>query len=342
MGDIEQGTTKPSPKASSDSQHDDSTNQHHSESEEFIEIDIDKGLTDEQVQEAKEQYGPNEIPAQETPLYIMFLRQFIGFLPILIELAALVSLGVGDFIEFAIIMAILIVNGCLGFREEYNAKKSLDAVSNSIESEIAVRRNGEFNQVSTKDLVPGDIVMLVGGTIVPADVKWRRGDRMQIDTAALTGEPIPRKYPSSEYGNDILSGTTVVSGECYAQVLRTATNTEIGQATASIMKDKSVRVVSVFQRKIMTIVQVLVTTSLAIVIAVLLVDGLTYGGFSKHAKDVILNALGIMIASIPVALPLVLQVNLALGASFMAKEHHAIVTSIPALQDIASMSMLCR
>ena len=341
MTDIEQGS--PAPLFPADGNGDSAKKEVAPADDDVLpETDIEKGLTEEQVVAAREKYGSNEIPVKETPLYVMFLRQFIGFLPFLIELAALVSLGVGDFIEFAIIMAILIVNGVLGFREEYHAKKSLDAVSNSIESEIGVRRNGEVKQVSTKELVPGDIVMLVGGTIVPADVKWRSGDRMQIDTAALTGEPIPRKYPSPDYGDEILSGTTVVSGECYAQVMRTATNTEIGQATASILEDKTVRVVSVFQRKIMTIVQVLVSTSLAIVIAVLLVDGLYYGGFSKNAKDVILNALGIMIASIPVALPLVLQVNLALGASFMAKEHHAIVTSIPALQDIASMSMLCR
>jgi H+-transporting ATPase len=91
----------------------------------------------------------------------------------------------------------------------------------------------------------------------------------------------------------------------------------------------------------MMVVQALVCASLAIVVAVLLVDGLVWGGFKEGTRDTLLNALSIMIAAIPVALPLVLQVNLALGASFLAKKHHAIVTSIPALQDIASMSILC-
>ena len=149
------------------------------------------------------------------------------------------------------------------------------------------------------------------------------------------------KYPSSEYGDVILSGTTVVAGECYGQIMLTGTNTEIGKAQESILQDKSVRVVSVFQTKIMIVVQILVSSCLALVIGVLLVEGLAYKGFDTNAKQVILDALSILIASIPVALPLVLQVNMALGASFMAKEHHAIVTSIPALQDIASMSMLC-
>jgi len=307
----------------------------------FVETNPETGLTTEEVTAAFEKYGPNEIPAPETPLYIIFLRQFVGFLPFLIEAAAIVAIAVQDYVDFAIIAGIMLVNALLGFREEYHAKKSLDEVSNSIESEITVRRNGETQLLNTKQLVPGDIVLLVGGTIVPADTKWISGDKMQIDTAPLTGEPIPRKYPSPEYGDIILSGTTVVAGECYGQIISTGTDTEIGQAQADVLKDKSVRVVSVFQTKIMSVVQILVSSCLALVIAVLLVKGLGYGGFNSNARTTILDALAILIASIPIALPLVLQVNLALGASFMAKEHHAIVTSIPALQDIASMSMLC-
>jgi H+-transporting ATPase len=155
--------------------------------------DPDFGLNDAAVEAARAKYGPNEIPVVEMPLYIMFLRQFVGFLPLLIEIAALVSLGVGDYTDFGIITAMLLINGCLGFREEHHAKKSLDEVSNSIDSEIATRRNGATSKLNTKDLVVGDIILLVGGTIVPADTKWIKGDRLQIDTAAMTGEPIPRK-----------------------------------------------------------------------------------------------------------------------------------------------------
>jgi len=307
----------------------------------LIPTDVDVGLTTEQMEQALEKWGPNDIPVPEKPLYMLFLKQFTGFLPLLIEIAAIVSLGAQDWTDFAIIVAILLINAILGFREEYHAKKSLEEVSGSLISEIAVRRNGETNQLPTTELVPGDICLLVGGTVVPADVKWLKGDVMSIDTAALTGEPLPRKYPSPDYGDILLSGTTVKAGECYGQVIATAAHTEIGQAQADILKDKSVRVVSVFQTKIMMVVQALVCASLAMVIAVLLVDGLKWGGFDNNVRDTLLTALSIMIAAIPVALPLVLQVNLALGASFLAKHHHAIVTSIPALQDIASMSILC-
>jgi H+-transporting ATPase len=127
--------------------------------------DILFGLTTEQHAKAQEKYGLNEIHVPGTPLYMLFLHQFIGFLPLLIELAALVSLGIGDYVDFGIIAAMLLVNACLGFHEEYKAKKSLDELSKELESEIACRRNGETIQVNVKELVPGDIVLLVGGTV---------------------------------------------------------------------------------------------------------------------------------------------------------------------------------
>ena len=183
----------------------------------------------------------------------------------------------------------LVINACLGFHEEYKAKKSLDELSHQLESEVAVRRNGETLQLNVKELVPGDVVLLVGGTIVPADTQWIKGDTVSVDTAPLTGEPIPRKYPG-EHGDVILSGTTVVAGECYGRVLRTGEHTEIGNAQKEIMADKTVTVVSVFQKKIMLVVQILVSASFALVIAVLLVQGLAYGGFTTNVSQTILDA----------------------------------------------------
>jgi H+-transporting ATPase len=222
----------------------------------------------------------------------LFLKQFLGFLPILIELAAIISIAVGDYPDFGIIMAMLIINACLGFHEEHKAKKSLDELSHQLESEVAVRRNGETLQLNVKELVPGDVVLLVGGTIVPADTQWIKGDKVSVDTAPLTGEPIPRKYPG-EHGDVILSGTTVVAGECYGRVLRTGADTEIGNAQKDVMADKTVTVTSVFQKKIMLVVQVLVSACFALVIAVLLVEGLYYDGFSTDASQVILDAVSV-------------------------------------------------
>jgi len=318
--------------------------------------DVDVGLTAKEVAASREQWGWNEIETPSTPLYVLFLRQFTGFMSIIILIAAVVAAAVEDWPDFGVILAMLFVNACLGFHEDYKCAKSLEELSNSLESEIAIRREGKTEALPTKECVPGDIVLLVGGTILPADIRWVKGDVMSIDTAALTGEPIPRKYPGQDHGDIILSGTTVVSGECYGQIVATGVNTEIGQAQADVMADKSTSTISVFEKKILTMVKIFVAASMVMVIAVLLVKGFVYGGFDptgeladiekgtylkRGTQDTVLGALSILIASIPIALPLVLQVNLALGASFLAKEHAAIVTSTPALQDIASMSMLC-
>ena len=166
----------------------------------------------------------------------------------------------------------LTVNACLGFREEYHAKKALDELSNQLESEVAVRREGETMVMPVQELVPGDVVVLVGGTVVPADIQWIKGDTVSVDTAPLTGEPIPRKYPGQHGDVILVSGTTIMAGECYGCVIRMGTNTEIGQAQADVLRDKTVRVVSVFQK-----MQVLVTSSLLLVIAVLLVEDFMTG-----------------------------------------------------------------
>lgn len=117
--------------------------------------------------------------------------------------------------------------------------------------------------------------------VVPAETQWIKGDKVSVDTAALTGEPLPRKYPG-EHGDMILAGTTIVAGECYGRVIRTGDNTEIGKAQADVLKDKTVSVTSVFQQKIMTVVKVLVTVSFALVLAVFLVSGIKYGGFDSN------------------------------------------------------------
>ncbi len=144
-------------------------------------------------------------------------------------------------------------------------------------------------------------------SVVPADTQWLKGDVVQVDTAPLTGEPIPRKYPG-DHGDIILSGTTVVAGECYGRVMRTGSNTEIGQAQADVLKDKTVRIVSVFQKKIMTVVQVLVSTSLVIVLAVLLVEGLKYDGFadSESVQKTILDAVSCLSSPLNFSRPMYL------------------------------------
>jgi len=299
------------------------------------------GLTSDKAAEQLEKYGYNELPQIVVPLWYIFLIQFTGTMPYMLELACILALIVADYIDFAIIFMMVCCNGYLGFHEELKAKASLEELTNKMEQKIAVLRDGTAEHMNTRLLVPGDVVLLVGGVALPADVEWFEGDVLAIDTAALTGEPLPRKYPSEEYGNLILCGCTVRAGEAYAIVRKTGINTEVGSSQAEIMKDKTTAKISVFEERVLFAVKIIILVSIIDVLVIFFIQGFARGQFSSDFKDLLLTCLSIIIAAVPVALPLVLQVTMALGAGKMASEFNAVVTSLPALQDISSMSILC-
>lgn len=260
----------------------------------------------------------------------------------MLELACILAAIVRDWIDFGIILLMLVCNGCLGFFEELKAAASLAELTNQMEQMIPTIRDGAGVTLGTRFLVPGDVVLLAGGCALPADVEWLEGDVLAVDTAALTGEPLPRKYPSDEYGKMILCGCTVSAGEAYGIVRKTGIHTEIGSTNADIMKDKTEVKVSVFEQNVLFCVKVIILLSLLDVIVIFLQQGFTHHDFTKSkVKGLILTCLSIIIASVPVALPLVLQVTMALGAGRMATDFSAIITSFPALQDISSMTTLC-
>lgn len=299
------------------------------------------GLTGAQAEALFQQWGPNEIPVPETPLWKMLLKQFVGTMPVMLEISCLISVLADDWPDFAVIAAMLVVNAILGFREELKAKNALDELTNKMESTIPCIRDGKIEVIGVSKLVPGDVIHLRGGALTPADVEWLEGDQLSIDTAALTGEPIPRKYPCEEYGKDILSGCTVKQGEAYCVVRATGIHTEIGQGQADIMADRATASVSVFEQRVMVVVNIIIAIAVVDAICLVVVQGFVRNGFKKDEKKTLLTALSILIAAIPIALPLVLQVTMAIGAYRMATRHHAIVTRMSALQDIASMDVLC-
>lgn len=213
-----------------------------------------------------------------------------------------------------------------------------------MERKIAVVRDGKAQQLLTRLLVPGDVILLVGGTAVPADVDWLEGDVLGIDTSAMTGESLPRNYPSEQYGKRILGGTTVLSGEGYCIVRKTGSNTEIGSSQEAVMKDKVKVNRSVFEERILNVVKITIGCAVVDVIVILFVQGFAprREQFRKgQARTLIQTILSILVASVPVALPLVLQVTMALGASVMARKYDSVVTALRALQDISSMTILC-
>lgn len=247
----------------------------------------------------------------------------------------ILAAAVQEWEDFAIIGFLLSINATIGFYEEYEALLKVEGIKSALSPMTAVKRNGEFLKLPTASLVPGDIIFLRGGDSVPADVDWLDGDPMSVDTAALTGEPFPRKYPDSKGHKRLLSGCMVVSGNSYLLVQRTGIYTEMGSATL-LMQQSTKPTQSVFERSIIEVCELVMAVAVLFLLAVFLVE-LRRG---EQTINILTDCLAILIASVPVALPVVMQVTLALGAGEMAKQQ-AIVTHLTAMQEIASMTMLC-
>lgn len=300
------------------------------------------GLTSSEAAARLVEYGRNEIPVEQESMLLIFGRQFTGTMPGMLILSCVLAAAVEDYQDLGIIAFMLIVNACIAFYEETKAMASLAALQDELTQRVSVLRDGSAIMLDVTELVPGDVIALRGGQAVPADCLWVEGDSIKLDTAALTGEPVPWTIPRPGGDDDVkrrrmLSGCVVVQGECLAWVTATGPRTEIGQAASMVAASKAgPRVVGLFESKILAIVKMLIVGSLCATIVVFAYQLARRGETLSH---VLLVSLSLVIGSVPIALPLVLQVTMALGARAMA-DHGAIVTHTTALQEIASMTVL--
>ncbi|CAJ1339492.1 unnamed protein product, partial [Effrenium voratum] len=301
------------------------------------------GLSSAEAAQRLLQHGRNEIPEHVEPWYIMLGKQFVGMMPFMLIVAALLSAITEDWADFVVIALMLLVNALIGFHEEFKARQSLDALKAQMTATVPVKRDGEMVIIPVAELVPGDVIFLRGGNIVPADCEFLEGDEMLVDTAALTGEPLPRKIPRPDRAEEppgagklLLSGCIVKQGEAHCEVKETGLNTEIGQA-AGLVAEASGHQPGMFETKIMQVVHAVILLALVDAGVVLYIDVAHRG--TKFSKA-LLNVLALVIGAVPIALPLVMQVTMAIGAASMAKRQ-AIVTHLTALQEIASMTVLC-
>jgi len=304
------------------------------------------GLSSAEAAARIEEHGRNEIPEKHEPWYLMLGKQFVGMMPGMLELAAILSGVTQDWQDFGIIMLMLVLNGLIGFHEEHKAKQSLDALKAQMTATVPVKRDGAMVCLPVAELVPGDIIFLRGGNIVPADCEWLEGDQMLVDTAALTGEPIPRKVGGEDVQvsqRQLLSGCIIKQGEGHCEVKLTGMNTEIGQA-AGMVAEASGHTVGVFETKIMQVVRAVILFTILNALVVLYVQKvLRDKPWFEHGQGdggALVSVLALVIGAVPIALPLVMQVTMAIGAAKMARRK-AIVTHLTALQEIASMTVLC-
>ena len=289
-----------------------------------------EGLSAAEASSRLESIGPNELNVEKTSLWKMLFGYFWGPIPWMIEIAAILSIINKDWMDFAIILALLIINAGIGFWQEYKASDALDALKAQLALMARARRDGKWKEVPARELVPGDVIRIRLGDVVPADVKLIEGDYLSIDQSALTGESLPVNKKSGEIA---YSGSVAKQGEMVGVVSATGAETFFAK-TAKLVE--SAGAVSHFQKAVLQIGNFLIIV--ALVLCVLLVAVQLKRG--DAFLDVLQFVLILAVASIPVAMPAVLSVTMALGALALSK-HKAIVSRLQAIEEMAGIDILC-
>jgi H+-transporting ATPase len=288
------------------------------------------GLSEDEVRRRLAEHGYNELPETRTNPLLKFFSYFWGPIPWMIEVAAALSAVVRHWADFAIILALLLMNAVVGFWEEYQAGNALAALKAKLALRARVRRNGAWKVVPARELVPGDLIRIRIGDIVPADARLLEGDPVEVDQSALTGESLPASRGPGEL---IYSGSIVRQGEIDAVVDATGAQTYFGKTAQLVQKAHTV---SHFQRAVLQIGDYLIVIAVALVILILAVA--LFRGDSMMTT--LQFALVLTVAAIPVAMPAVLSVTMAVGARLLAKKQ-AIVSRLAAIEELAGMDVLC-
>jgi H+-transporting ATPase len=289
-----------------------------------------EGLSQAEAQKRLAQYGPNELIEKKKNLFLKFLSYFWGPIPWMIEIAVILSGVVRHWPDFFIILLLLVANAVVGFWEEKQAGDAIAALKAKLAIKARVKRDGKWVTPPARELVPGDVIRLRLGDIVPADARLLDGDPVQVDQSVLTGESLPAERKS---GQAVFSGSIIRRGEIGAMVYATGEKTYFGK-TAQLVG--TAHTVSHFQKAVLKIGNYLIILAVALVAVII--------GFALYRGDPILTtlqfALVLTVAAIPVAMPTVLSVTMAVGARLLAKKQ-AIVSKLVAIEELAGVDVLC-
>jgi H+-transporting ATPase len=288
------------------------------------------GLSSAEAKQRLIKYGPNQLIEKKVNPLLKFLAYFWGPIAWMIEAAAVLSALVRHWEDLVIILVLLLGNAVVGFWEEYQAGSAIAALKARLALQARAKRDGVWAAIAAPELVPGDVVRLRLGDIVPADAKLIGGGPVEVDQSALTGESLPVER---EAGGAVYSGSVLKQGEADALVYGTGGNTFFGR-TASLVE--TAHTVSHFQRAVLKIGDFLIVIAIALVLLIL-----TVAMFRGDRMSTTLEfALVLTVAAIPVAMPAVLSVTMAVGARALALKQ-AIVARLASIEELAGMDVLC-
>jgi len=289
-----------------------------------------EGLSGAEAEKRLERYGPNELEEKKANALLQFLGYFWGPIPWMIEVAAVLSLVVHHWADFVIISVLLVFNAAIGFWQEHQAANAVEALKEQLALKARALRDGTWQSLAARELVPGDVIRIRLGEILPADVKLVRGEFLSVDQSGLTGESLP---VDKLVGNVAYAGSVAKQGEMVALVTATGAQTKFAR-TAKLVEGAGA--VSHFQKAVLAIGDYLVFTSLLLAGILVLTQILRGDSFITVFQFVLI----LVVAAIPVAMPAVLSVTMALGALTLSRLK-AIVSRLQSIEEIAGIDVLC-
>jgi H+-transporting ATPase len=295
-----------------------------------VDTDLTKGLTATEASVRFERFGPNALTEKKTNAFDRLKRYFWAPIPWMIEAAAILSAVLGDWADFVIIMTMLLINAGVDYWQESKAGSAIEALKARLAPNARVLRDGTWTTVPARNLVPGDVVALKLGDITPADIRLAKGDYLSADESALTGESLPVE---KKVGDTAYSGAVIKLGEMTGIVVATGMKTYFGK-TAQLVESAETR--SHFQRAVLNIGNFLIVITIALVVLILLVSLFRETPFWQTLKFCLI----LTVAAIPVALPTVLSVTMAVGAEKLA-QMKAIVSRLVSIEELAGVDVLC-
>ena len=304
-----------------------------------LNVDLKTGLSQSEAAARLDKYGPNALMDKEESFASKILHSFMGPISYMIEAAALISALIGHWDDFIIIVALLLFNVTIELWQDRKASTALSALKKGLAPQAIALRDGKWQTIAASTLVPGDIVKIRLGMIVPADLRLVSGDFASIDQAALTGESLP---VGKKVGDEAYSGSVVKKGEMEAVVIKTGSSTFFGRTAKLVANAGNV---SHAQKAMFKIGNFLI--AVAVLLATIMVFVRVYHDLYitdtfnlNDAMDILQFVLVLLVASIPVAMPTVFSVTLALGALNLSKEK-AIVSKLSAIEEMAGVDVLC-
>jgi Ca2+-transporting ATPase len=303
------------------------------------------GLSDQDIKQRQQQYGRNQLP--ETPprsAWLVFASQFYSVLTLILLSAAVLAFVVGDLKDALVILAVVVINALVGFYQEYRAEQSLAALRHMLPSKTYVRRHGEKREIAVQDVVPGDVVLLEAGDVVPADGRIFLATGLEVDESALTGESIPvgklveplsaLDIPLGERANMLYMNTLLTRGRAEMIVTAIAADTEMGQLSQELAA--TTEPATPLQVQLNQLGKRLGTIALALVGVLSFLQFLR----GRDLAHIVLDAIALGVAAMPEGLPVVVTVTLALGMRNMAR-HRAIVKRLASVETLGCTTVIC-